>query len=233
MANVLEVKENLTFGKYVTAKCDIDVGRLVLASKPFASIQYLKCTGSGCFNCGVEKNTKIRCQHCIDVHFCSEACSLNEIHRTQCNSLFSTADCEEVRLVTEIIRVALSRVPEAKPFLEFCRDILRSKETPQNDQPPYSQYAEILQLKAKPESEYVSVARRAVQCVKLSQDDLDDPFRAHSHPYGISSCHLHSTEFVYRRNHCQPRWNLYKVFNLRYIISFQSLLLSKYTSLHR
>lgn len=174
MANVIELTENPTFGKHLISKRDIDVGRIVMATEAFASIQYLECAASGCFHCGKETSTKIQCQHCINVHFCSEACSLNEIHRTICNPLFSHTDSEEVRFATEIIRTALSRFPDTKTFLDFCRSVLFGKmnQPPQN-QPPYSQYGEILRLKEKSEPDHLSMARRAAQCIRLSQVDLD------------------------------------------------------------
>lgn len=172
MASVLELTENPTFGKHIIAKCDIDVGREVVATAAFASIQYLKCASLGCFHCGQETNRRIQCPHCIDVHFCSEQCSLNKVHRKICNPMFSHTDCETVRLVTEIIIAALTRAPDAKTCLEFARDILFSKHKPQNIQATYPQYNELLQLKGKPEKEHLLIARQTVKHV-MSQVELD------------------------------------------------------------
>lgn len=174
MANVFELKENHTFGKHIIAKCDINVGDEVLVTAAFASIQYLTCSGSGCFNCGKVANKKIQCPHCINVHFCSERCSLNQVHRKKCNPIFSHADCEIVRLVTEIIMVALIQAPDAKTLLELGRDIVLSRSKPQNIQAPYSQYCELLQLKGNSEKKHILTARRAVKYVISSQIDLNN-----------------------------------------------------------
>lgn len=76
MANVLTIKHNEEFGKHIVAKCDIDVGNVVISTPAFANIECLKMASeSGCFKCGGSISHFIQCPYCIDIKFCSESCS--------------------------------------------------------------------------------------------------------------------------------------------------------------
>lgn len=170
MSNALTLAENAEFGKHVIASRDINIGEMLMAASAFASVEYVSCIGQCCFECGKTGNENIRCDHCINVWFCSERCSLSQTHREKCNTMFSKDDCKMVRLVTEIIRVAVDAVVDLKPFMEFAHGILNdtqeSNPPSRKYRPPYSLYAEMLQLKAKPEEHHRRIADCALKYVK-------------------------------------------------------------------
>lgn len=164
VANVLKLNENHKFGKHIIANCDIDVGKFVMITPAFASIEYVTCTNLGCFQCGkIENYKRIQCPHCINVWFCSKRCSLSEMHRKKCNKMYHYTDCRTVRLVTEIITMALKSVSDAKTLLEYCRGILFFNKKLKSCQSPYSTYGEIIRLKGIPEKIHFPIAQRVVK----------------------------------------------------------------------
>lgn len=134
-----------------------------MISSAYASTEYLKSHANSCFQCG-KQTKRIQCQYCFNVFFCSKKCASNRVHRKNCNKMFNQSDCGTVRLVTEIINTASNAISDMNIFFEFCAGIFNKKT--KDCQPPYSQYGEILQLKGKAEQQHVSIAKRAVKCVK-------------------------------------------------------------------
>lgn len=169
MMDAFQKKETVGFGKHLVAKEDIFVGNTVMVSTAFASVEYLLCIGDSCFQCGKQfvAAKEIRCQHCINVRFCSRMCSLSRVHRTKCNQMFDQNDCETVRLVLEIIDKASKFFPDVTVFLEFCAHVIVKGKSHKDCKPPFSYYNEILQLKRKPEQNHFDIAKRIVSLVKL------------------------------------------------------------------
>lgn len=163
MAKILSLKKNKIFGKHIVTNHDIDTKQVVIATTAFASIEYLICTGSGCFGCGKVPKIKIYCSNCIDVWFCSNQCKSSRPHRRKCDSIFESSDCHIVRIITRMITVALNAVSDIKALLEFCSGLLFLNKRYKNCQPPYSQYGEILKLKEQPEHVHAAIARRVVK----------------------------------------------------------------------
>lgn len=175
MRNVLSLEENQKFGKHLVAKCDIDIGQVVIASSAFASIEYLSSNSSCCFHCGQDRGTNfIQCLHCINLYFCSKRCSLNQIHRSKCNTVFNRSDCYTTRLVCEIITVAFKTIPNIEILLDYCKGLLFFNKSSQNCQPPYSIYGEMLQLKGHIEERHYAIAQRVVACV-LQLPEFESP----------------------------------------------------------
>lgn len=163
MANSISQKESKKFGQHIIANRDIDEGELVMAASAFASIEYVSCTGSKCFNCGTSKNfNNIQCNYCLNVWFCSMNCMANMQHRNLCNSLYDNTDCRTTRLVTEIINVATKNVSDLEAFFMFCFGILFGNKNAMNCQSPYSQYGVLLKLKGKRKEAHQLIARRVV-----------------------------------------------------------------------
>lgn len=65
MSDVLKVEENKTFGKHLVAACDIDIGKTLMISSAYASVEYVSSRDSLCFHCG-KQSKQIQCQYCID-----------------------------------------------------------------------------------------------------------------------------------------------------------------------
>lgn len=164
MIRNLSMKENKEFGKHIISIGAIDIGQMVITSPSFASIEYLICRSKqGCFTCGKVTTSEIQCVHCMDVRFCSRRCEINRTHRTICNPMFERRDCTTVRLTTEIILAACNTVGDITALLEFCRGILFLNKKYNSCRSPYSQYAEVLTLKGKPEAANSLIAQRVVK----------------------------------------------------------------------
>lgn len=161
MVDTLKVKKNKTFGKHIVAECDIDVGKTVMVSTAYASVDYLSSNSESCFQCGRQAK-KIQCEHCIDVIFCSKVCSRSRIHRQNCDERFNQNDCKTVRLVTTIIETASKSFPNVTSFLEFCANVLFKNKSHKDCKTPYSDYNEILQLTGKSEHSHLLMAKRIV-----------------------------------------------------------------------
>lgn len=173
MVNILSLKANKAFGFHIAATQDIAAGDVVIATHPFAVIDYLECTGSGCFKCGNVPKSKIQCENCINVFFCSNSCKSSRTHRTKCDKRFDRNDCRIIRLATQIITVVINVVSDIKTLLEFCRGLLYSKKKSKQCRPPYSTYGEILQLQEHHDSDNASKARRVVKHVMRQLESLD------------------------------------------------------------
>lgn len=168
MANVLTFQEDKKFGKHVSAKLDIDVGNVIMITNAFASIEYLSSVCSRCFECGrAESDNAFQCPHCIDLWFCSTKCSLSKVHHSMCKNFFDKNDCRIVRLVTEILKIALEMAEDIQTMMDFSRGILFFDKKSGNCIPQYSRYGELLQLKGHLRQEHISIARRVVKCITL------------------------------------------------------------------
>lgn len=165
LSKVLSLKENEKFGVHVVANNHIDVGEIVVASPPFACIDYLVNTGVGCFNCGKISKVKIQCENCINVWFCSNLCKATKSHRKRCDTNFKSNDCHITRLAIEMIVVAFKAADNIEILLEFCRGVLFSNKEPRKCRPPYSKYGEILKLKGQAEPDHAAIARRVVKFI--------------------------------------------------------------------
>lgn len=164
MANVLSLNENKTFGKHIVANRNIDVGKMVIVSKPFASIETLSSIGSNCFQCGKSwKKNFIECPHCTNVLFCSKRCSLSKEHLSKCDRMFFRDDCHIVRLTVKIIQNTFEMVNDHDTLIEFVKGVLFSKKKPEKCIPPYSSYGELLNLKGSIQENQLNMVHRVMK----------------------------------------------------------------------
>lgn len=88
MSNVLKMECNEKFGRHFVAKCDIDIGKVVMVEEAFVSSAIIALGRIPCNICdGCFKNSAnfIACPHCNCALFCSEICGLNDIfHGMRC-----------------------------------------------------------------------------------------------------------------------------------------------------
>lgn len=166
LANVIMMKKDEIFGVHLVANRDIDVGKVIVVSSAFASVECLSSIDSCCFQCGKSNNTNfIKCSYCINTFFCSKKCSLSKIHASKCNKMFSSSDSYIVRLTTETIKNAFEKANDTNTFIEFIKGVLFRKIKHNNCQPPYSTYGEILNLKGSKENDHATMTHRVVQCL--------------------------------------------------------------------
>lgn len=140
MSNILAFKESKKFGRHIITTQNLVVEDIVMAASPFAIVEYLECTGEGCFECGKVTTTKIDCPSCINVWFCSHLCQASRVHPTKCDRIFRRDDCRTVRLAKQIISIAINSISNIETLFEFCRAILLLNKAPGKSRPPYSQY---------------------------------------------------------------------------------------------
>lgn len=57
MANILALKHDDQFGNHIVANCDIDVGKVVIATSPFAAYEFFSSIDERCFHCGKKKTS--------------------------------------------------------------------------------------------------------------------------------------------------------------------------------
>lgn len=167
MSNALAIRESKKFGTHIRAERDIDVGETLMETPGFASINYISSVDGRCFECG--KVSTLKCEHCLNLHFCSIRCSNCKIHRDMCDSIHSVNDCQKVRLVTKIMTIAL-KIANVEVLMDFCRGILLCGKNPKDLRPPYSAYAEILRLKGKTNSSSLYIANQAVKRIQSMSD---------------------------------------------------------------
>lgn len=163
LAKVLSMKQNKKFGIHIVANENIDAGQTVLIAPPFACAEYLVNTGEGCFQCNKRSKTRIRCDHCIDVWFCSHLCKAGQAHRKRCDRTFINDDGPKVRLVAKIISTVLNAFGDVSTLFDFCREVLCSDKKTQQCRPPFSLYGEILKLTEDVDPNHAKIARRVVK----------------------------------------------------------------------
>lgn len=118
LANVLEIKEDNESRSYVVAKCDIDVGQVVLVEESFTSVAN-GYDRAYCFTCLSTGNDLIPCQQCTDVMFCNDDCmKRNKIHELSCGDDYHRMPIE-IKFVIQSILEAITLFPSINRLIEF------------------------------------------------------------------------------------------------------------------
>lgn len=128
MANMLEIKQNKEFGRYLMAKCDIPVGQTILIEDDFLSIK----TNDElvCYTCFRENTNFIACAQCPDVVFCSMECiNQNRVHKWECGS-FSVQLHYRMRFEMHAVLLAIETFSTVENLMEFVKNVLL--ENPEN-----------------------------------------------------------------------------------------------------
>lgn len=151
MANVLEIKYNQHFGRHVIAKCDIDVGKIVLLEDAFISQECSLPEQSIlmiCEYCQKSLMNFIACDTCTYALFCSTNCKQNDkYHKSVC-------EYKELNLIGNIkndlqaVYFAVDTFPNVDDLIEFLEDVVKDASTkiPQSLNDAKSKYRAFLQL---------------------------------------------------------------------------------------
>lgn len=84
MANVLEIRCDKKFGRHIIAKCDIPVGKIVLAEKPFIT-RFINTQYNACTVCMNVSMNFIACTQCTTALYCNSGCAnANNLHKMDC-----------------------------------------------------------------------------------------------------------------------------------------------------
>ncbi|KAG4073765.1 hypothetical protein HA402_000989 [Bradysia odoriphaga] len=100
----LNLKQDTTFGRYVTAKEEISVKTELFSLSPFAAVVEFPYTFPFCHTCHSVEGSFMPCEDCKLVRFCSDACqTTNEAHRLVCNTQFELIDDLDVKCTTQMV----------------------------------------------------------------------------------------------------------------------------------
>lgn len=124
LANVLELKQNEEFGRYFVAKCDIPIGKIVLAEESFIGIRK-ENPWTYCVECLRMRTNLIPCQLCATTVFCSQKCmAKNVTHKWECGTKFNSFDCE-IKFQVQAIFFAIDTFDNnVDELIEFIENIL-------------------------------------------------------------------------------------------------------------
>lgn len=157
LANNLEIERSDTFGRHITAKEDIDVGKTILIEKSFVSR-----TGSDkeirCNICLRSESNFVPCKQCTDGLFCIGECENHYLHQFECG-LKSDADeaiDDGFMLVVRSILIAINTIPNVERLMAFVERTIAGdpQKIPQyepND--PLAKYRVFLELSFPPSRE--------------------------------------------------------------------------------
>lgn len=110
MINRIELVLVPPFNRLYRAKKEINVGEVIIRSRPFASVVN-KTVKRYCLTCHEERNVFIPCDQCPNVNFCSLDCKdKNEAHKYECRTEFHNV---QYRMNDIDIKLALQVVLEA------------------------------------------------------------------------------------------------------------------------
>lgn len=150
LANVLDVQNNDEFGKHIVAKCDIDVGKVIMVEDVYAF-------GAGfnfeavCKTCTKRTTNFIPCPNCADVMFCSAKCmESNGMHKQFCGALYNRQHRD--MLTVESILLAVTAFPNVESLMRFSERALatRDLDAPECESIEQTKYRLFLKLFALP-----------------------------------------------------------------------------------
>lgn len=126
MANVLEVKQDIEFGRHIVVNSDINVGQTVLIEKGYISL------GSApdrvlCYNCMSGDQNFIACPNCTDVMFCNEKCrDENIVHKKFCGAKLNRMP-HDVRYLAESALMGIVAFSTADEMMKFATETISKR----------------------------------------------------------------------------------------------------------
>lgn len=123
MANVLQMKYNEQFGRHFIAKCDIDVGKVILVDEAFVTSSVFETGMNICDTCFKHMNNFVACQNCTFGLFCDEICSKDVLHKLQCGRRRKGDDIL-VGFALRSIGCALNIFPAADDLMNFVENVI-------------------------------------------------------------------------------------------------------------
>lgn len=122
LANVLEVRSNHESENHIVAKCDIDVGEIVMMEKMFVSATHTKGE-TFCKTCLKYSHNFIPCADCCDAMFCDENCmAANKIHAMTCT--ISRIPVYQLTRIIESILIVVNEFASAGALMKFVERAL-------------------------------------------------------------------------------------------------------------
>lgn len=154
LGNTLTITSNNQFGRHLIAKCDIDIGQVVLMEESFASVAKSN-EQMTCYTCLTDAANFIACSQCSDVVFCSNKClTSNLTHNLDCNSPFHRMHCK-AKFTIRTILIAVATFPNIDKLMTCVEADEKSDNLPDSINDLQTKYQLYLKLKKLPLSENV------------------------------------------------------------------------------
>ncbi len=126
MANILEIRCDKTFGRHIVAKCDIPVGKIVLAEKSFMT-RILNKPYISCAVCMKSLMNFVACTQCTSTLFCQSGCAdVNDIHKIDCGEVPDTG-CGPLRYYLDAIIFIIGMFTDIDQLIEFVENVINSE----------------------------------------------------------------------------------------------------------
>lgn len=135
MANVLQLKYNEQFGRHFVAKCDIDVGKVIMVEKAFVTTTVMQPRENICDTCFKHMANFIACQRCTFGLFCDEICAKDCMHILRCGRSSKDDECL-VEFALRSIVCAFDILPNANSLMHFVENVIQDKK--KTNDVPYS-----------------------------------------------------------------------------------------------
>lgn len=146
LANVLDFQHNHEFGRFVVANDDIDVGKIVLVERNFASVT-MNGGRKTCANCLKTNGNFIACSNCVDTMYCSIDCmDCDGAHKFACGQFQCVGGSMKLYIRTILIAVSLFKTIDN--LMDFVEKVITkyANEVPKSFTNAQSQYAVFLSI---------------------------------------------------------------------------------------
>lgn len=148
-ADVIEIQQNDEFGKIVTAKRDIPVGKTILIEKTFLS-------NSGCAMCRRTRMNFIACDHCTIAMYCNDSCKktiIGNLHNYDCNFVYDNDEKDNAlfQLVAQSIFFVIEIFEDVDEMIRFIEETeqIKSNWIPDSSIDAKSKYRLFLTLRTR------------------------------------------------------------------------------------
>lgn len=110
MANVLQLEFSGKFGRHFIAKCDIDVGKVIMVEEAFVTTPVMDKVSNICNTCFKNSTNFFPCSDCTSGLVCSENCAHDVVHRASCGRSSSKDN--------HLVEFALNSIVQMHPDIE-------------------------------------------------------------------------------------------------------------------
>lgn len=126
MVNILQIQRNAEFGRHITAKSDIGVGKVVLMERAF--VPSLGEKYERCDTCWKSNVNLIPCTNCTSALFCPGQCEQSPHHIIPCGMRIAdddTVNDQQMQLVRSIL-IAINEFSSTGALINFVEAAIRS-----------------------------------------------------------------------------------------------------------
>lgn len=197
MANSLRIDVNDEYRRLITATQHIQIGETILIEEEY--VRLVVGENIMCSNCGKKNANFIPCDKCGGAMFCSELCSKNNFHQTECDMLFDANICSDGNFfsvfVLRSVIIALSvfsSTTEIMDFVDNCRTT-DQYEIPLTTSTAISKYRAFFKLSALVPDENFSDYRKIAHSVyhSIRSSSLAAKFQTKSHSRFLTHLIMH------------------------------------------